>query len=63
MIERVRRGYYHWTQDYGESEVVIINGLFPDAVLCMEDVYKRQVWKMGQKPFRAKRLLNPGQKG
>ena len=36
MIERVRRGYYHWTQDYGESEVVIINGLFPDAVLCME---------------------------
>lgn len=36
MIERVRRGYYHWTQDYGESEVVIINRLFPDAVLCME---------------------------
>lgn len=21
------------------------------------------VWKMGQKPFRAKRLLSPGQKG
>ena len=56
LIERVRRGYYHWTQDYGESEVVIINRLFPDAVLCMEtalfyyrsvsythlDVYKRQ---------------------
>ena len=36
LIERVRRGYYHWTQDYGESEVVIINRLFPDAVLCME---------------------------
>ena len=35
LIERVRRGYYHWTQDYGESEVVIINRLFPDAVLCM----------------------------
>ena len=32
LIERVRRGYYHWTQDYGESEVVIINRLFPDAV-------------------------------
>ena len=36
LIERVRRGYYHWTQDNGESEVVIINRLFPDAVLCME---------------------------
>lgn len=36
LIERVRRGYYHWTQDYGESEVVIINRLFPDAVFCME---------------------------
>ena len=36
LIERVRRGYYHWTQDYGESEVVIIHRLFPDAVLCME---------------------------
>ena len=34
LIERVRRGYYHWTQDNGESEVVIINRLFPDAVLC-----------------------------
>ena len=20
LIERIRRGYYHWTQDYGESE-------------------------------------------
>ena len=36
LIERVRRGYYHWVQDDGESEVVIINCLFPDAVLCME---------------------------
>ena len=36
LIEKVRRGYYHWVQDYGESEVVIINRLFPDAVLCME---------------------------
>ena len=36
LIERVRRGYYHWIQDCGESEVVIINRLFPDAVLCME---------------------------
>lgn len=36
LIERVRRGYYHWVMDNGESEVVIINRLFPDAVLCME---------------------------
>jgi len=36
LIERVRRGYYHWIEDQGESEVVIINRLFPDAVLCME---------------------------
>ena len=36
LIERVRRGYYHWIEDSGESEIVIINRLFPDAVLCME---------------------------
>lgn len=36
LIERVRRGYYHWIQDEGKSEIVIINRLFPDAVLCME---------------------------
>ena len=33
FIERVRRGYYHWVEDEGESEIVIINRLFPDAVL------------------------------
>lgn len=36
LIEKLKRGYYHWIQDYGTSEVVIINSLFPDAVLCME---------------------------
>ena len=36
FIEKIRRGYYHWIEDYGRSEVVIINRLFPDAVLCME---------------------------
>ena len=36
FIERIRRGYYHWIEDDGESEIVIINRLFPDAVLCME---------------------------
>lgn len=25
LIERVRQGYYHWMQDCGESEVIIIN--------------------------------------
>lgn len=36
LIERVKRGYYHWIEDCGESEVAMINHLFPDAVLCME---------------------------
>ena len=36
LIERVKQGYYHWIEDSGESEIVIINRLFPDAVLCME---------------------------
>ena len=36
LIEKVKRGYYHWLDDYGESEIVIINRLFPDVVLCME---------------------------
>lgn len=36
LIEKVKRGYYHWLDDFGESEIVIINRLFPDAVLCME---------------------------
>lgn len=36
VIERVKRGYYHWIESFGGSEVEIINRLFPDAVLCME---------------------------
>lgn len=36
MIEKVKRGYYHWIQDFSGSEVSIINRLFPDAVLCMD---------------------------
>ena len=36
LIEKIRRGYYRWTQDDGECEVVIIIRLFPDAVICME---------------------------
>lgn len=36
LIEKVKRGYYHWIEDDGKSEVVMIKSLFPDAVLCME---------------------------
>lgn len=36
LIERIKRGYYHWIEDCGESEIAMINNLFPDAVLCME---------------------------
>ena len=36
LIEKVKRGYYHWAEDATGSEVLIINRLFPDAVLCME---------------------------
>ncbi len=36
IIEKVKRGYYHWIDNFSGSEVVIINKLFPDAVFCME---------------------------
>lgn len=36
LIEKIKRGYYHWIEDYDNSDIVIINSLFPDAVLCME---------------------------
>lgn len=36
LIEKVKRGYYHWMDKDNSSEVIIINRLFPDAVLCME---------------------------
>lgn len=36
VIEKVKRGYYHCVEGYGDSEVTLINCLFPDAVLCME---------------------------
>lgn len=34
-IEKLKRGYYNWVDD-DLSEIVIINRLFPDAILCME---------------------------
>ena len=36
LIEKIKRGFYHWIEDWDGNEVVIINRLFPDAVLCME---------------------------
>ena len=36
LIEKVKRGFYHWVEDWNGNEVAIINRLFPDAVLCME---------------------------
>ncbi len=36
VIEKVKRGYYHYIQNDSGSEILIINKLFPDAVLCME---------------------------
>lgn len=36
LIEKVRRGYYHWVDESNSSEVVIINSLFSDAILCMD---------------------------
>ena len=36
FIEKIKRGYYHWIESYGKDEIVIINRLFPDGVLCMD---------------------------
>lgn len=36
LIEKIKRGYYHWIGSYGKDEIVIINRLFPDGVLCMD---------------------------
>lgn len=38
LIEKIKRGYYHWIECYGKAEIVIINRLFPDGVLCMDTV-------------------------
>ena len=41
LIEKVKRGYYHWIEDYGTSEVALINSLFPDAVsINYDEAYK-----------------------
>ena len=36
LIEKVKRGYYHWIEEFLGSDIAIVKRLFPDAVLCME---------------------------
>jgi predicted transcriptional regulator of viral defense system len=36
LIEKIRTGYYQWIDQDSLSEIVTINRLFPDAILCME---------------------------
>ena len=36
LIEEVKRGYYHWAEGHEKNDIVIINRLFPDGVLCMD---------------------------
>ena len=35
-VEKIRRGYYQWTNPDDFSEVGIVIRLFPDAILCMD---------------------------
>lgn len=35
VIEKIKQGYYYLIDEYNDSEVNIINRLFPDAVFCM----------------------------
>ena len=47
LIEKIKRGYYHWIECYGKAEIVIINRLFSDGVLCMDTAlfyYKYSDW-------------------
>lgn len=36
LVEKVRRGYYYWVDQSSSSDIVILNNLFPDAILCMD---------------------------
>lgn len=35
IIEKVKRGYYHWVNTHNRSEVGVIVGIFPSAIICM----------------------------
>ena len=36
FIEKVRTGYYQWIDSENLSEVITVNRLFPDGILCMD---------------------------
>ena len=36
FIEKIRYGYYQWIDTDNPSDVIIINRLFPDGILCMD---------------------------
>ena len=36
LIEKVRTGYYQWIDMDNLSEVITVNRLFPDGILCMD---------------------------
>ena len=36
VIERVKHGYYHWSNDFVGGDIVILKKLFPDVIFCME---------------------------
>lgn len=35
LVEKIRYGYYKWIDEDNQGEINIINGLFPDGILCM----------------------------
>lgn len=39
LIEKVKRGYYHWTMGSGKGDVVIISRLFPDGIYIWKRLY------------------------
>jgi len=36
VIEKVKHGYYHWSQDFVGGDVAILRKIFPNAIFCME---------------------------
>jgi len=35
-IEKIRTGYYQWIDQNSMSEIVVVQRLFPDAILCLD---------------------------
>ena len=36
IIEKIKRGYYHWNNGFTGGDMTILKKLFPDVVFCME---------------------------